>query len=103
MTVSIHWFRRDLRLRDNPSLAAASSSSQRTYGAYSLEDLEPLNERQRAFAAGCVKQLRATLDKRDASLSVLEGKAATSLASMARRLGATVVHVARAYSGRELA
>ncbi|HYK53233.1 MAG TPA: deoxyribodipyrimidine photo-lyase [Candidatus Eremiobacteraceae bacterium] len=103
MTVSIHWFRRDLRLRDNPSLTAASNSSQRIYGAYSLEDFDPLNERQRAFAAGCVKQLRATLDKRDASLTVLDGSAATALVSMAKRLDAAVVHVSRAYSGRELA
>lgn len=103
MTVSIHWFRRDLRLRDNPSLAAASGSSERVYGAYALDDFERLNERQRAFAVGCVKQLRAALDKHDASLTVLESGAAESLTSMAKRLGATAVHVARAYSGRELA
>ena len=103
MTVSVHWFRRDLRLRDNPSLAAASGSSERVYGAYALEDFDALNERQRAFAAGCVKQLRSTLDKRDASLTVLDGDASESLTSMAKRLGASAVHVARAYSGRELA
>ncbi|HET9343502.1 MAG TPA: deoxyribodipyrimidine photo-lyase [Candidatus Eremiobacteraceae bacterium] len=103
MTVSIHWFRRDLRLRDNPSLAAANGSSERVYGAYALEDFEPLNDRQRAFAAGCIKQLRSTLDKRDASLTVLEGRAAEALTSMAKRLGASAVHVARAYSGREFA
>jgi len=103
MTVSIHWFRRDLRLRDSPSLAAARGSSERVYGAYALEDFDALNERQRAFAAGCVKQLRATLDKRDASLTVLEGNAAESLGAMAKRLGARAIHVARAYSGRELA
>lgn len=103
MSVSIHWFRRDLRLRDNPSLAAAAASSDRLYGAYALADLDPLNERQRTFAAGCVKQLRAALDKRDASLTVLEGTAAAALLAMAKRVGATAVHAARAYSGRELA
>lgn len=103
MSVSIHWFRRDLRLRDNPSLFAAVASTERVYGAYALADLEQLNERQRTFAAGCVKQLRASLDRRDASLTVLDGSAATSLVSMAKRVGATSVHAARAYSGRELA
>lgn len=103
MSVSIHWFRRDLRLRDNPSLAAASAASQRVYGAFALADLEPLNERQRTFAAGCVKQLRSALDKRDASLTVLEGAAEPSLVAMAKRVGASTVHAARAYSGRELA
>ena len=103
MSVSIHWFRRDLRLRDNPSLGAAVASAGRVYGAYSLGDLEPLNERQRVFAAGCVKQLRAALDKRDATLTVLDGEATASLVAMAKRLGASSVHAARAYSGRELA
>ncbi len=102
MSSAIHWFRRDLRLKDNPALFAAAGASDRVYGAYALEDLEQLNERQRTFAAGCLKQLRTALDRRDASLTLLEGAASTALPAMATRLGATAVYAARAYSGREL-
>ena len=102
MTVSIHWFRRDLRLRDNPALAAARSSSDQVYGVYWLGELDALNPRQSAFAIGCLKQLRLSLERRDASLTLLEGSADEALQSMARRIGATTVHVARSYHGRDL-
>jgi deoxyribodipyrimidine photo-lyase len=102
MTVAIHWFRRDLRLRDNPALFAAQGSSKRLYGAYWLGEMDALNERQRTFVIGCLKQLRLALDRRDASLTLLEGPIEEALPAMASRLGATAVHAARVYSGREL-
>src|ERR1700730_312401 len=102
MTVSIHWFRRDLRLRANPALFSAPGSSKHLYGAYWLGEMDALNERQRTFVVGCLKQLRATLDRRDASLTLLDRPAEEALPAMASRLGATAVYAARAYSGREL-
>jgi deoxyribodipyrimidine photo-lyase len=102
MSVNIHWFRRDLRLRDNPALSAARASSAQVYGAFALEDLETANPRQRTFGIGCLKQMRIGLERRDASLTLLEGSAEEALPEMARRVGAVAVHAARAYSGREL-
>lgn len=101
MTVSIHWFRRDLRLRDNPALSSARANSERVYGAYWLGELDSLNPRQRTFAVGCLKQLRLSLEKRDASLTLVEGTAPEALTQLARRLGVTDVYTARAYSGQE--
>ena len=101
MTAAIHWFRRDLRLRDNPALTSARSVADRVYGAYSLADLERLNPRQRTFAVGCLKQLRIGLERRDASLTLLEGPAQAAIPEMVRRIGATAVYAARAYSGEE--
>lgn len=102
MSVSIQWFRRDLRLRDNASLAAARASAERTFGVFALADLEGLNPRQHSFAVGCIKQLRLQLERHDASLTLVAGPIATALPEIATRLGATTVHAARAYSGPEL-
>src|SRR5271166_2567173 len=102
MTVSIHWFRRDLRLTDNPALAAARAQADQVYGVYCISELDGLNPRQRSFAVGCLKQLRLNLEHRDATLTLLDGPADAALAAAALRLGATTVHAARAYSGAEL-
>jgi deoxyribodipyrimidine photo-lyase len=101
MTVSIHWFRRDLRLCDNPALSSARSASTHVFGAFCLGELDGLNPRQRTFVIACLKQLRLNLDRRDATLSLLDGPAEEALPALARRLGATAVHAARAYSGEE--
>src|SRR5579864_833386 len=101
MTVSLHWFRRDLRLHDNPALSAARAASDRVYGVYCLSDLDAFNPRQRSFAIGCLKQLRLSLERRDATLSLLSGVAASALAEAARRLDASAIYVARAYSAPE--
>jgi len=101
VTVSIHWFRRDLRLRDNPALSSARSASTQVYGAFWLGELDALNSRQRTFVIACLKQLRLNLDRRDATLSLIEGPAEEALPALARRLGATAVHAARSYSGAD--
>src|ERR1700730_11838038 len=100
MTVSIHWFRRDLRLRANPALFSAPGSSKHLYGAYWLGEMDALNERQRTFVVGCLKQLRATLDRRDARLTLLDGPAGEALPAMARRRRAMALCRARAYERR---
>jgi deoxyribodipyrimidine photo-lyase len=103
MTVAVHWFRRDLRLLDNPALAAARAQSDRVFGVFCLSELDDLNPRQRSFAVGCLKQLRLSLEHRDATLSLLDGPAPVALAGAVKNFGATSVHAARAYSGREAA
>ncbi len=101
MTTSLHWFRRDLRLQDNPALAAAVAASATTYAVFCTDELQTLNERQRGFAAAALRQLAAVLGKADASLSVLEGDAGAALVHAAKRLGAQSVFCARAFDRTE--
>ena len=103
MTVNLYWFRRDLRLRDNPALSAARAAAGTTYGVFASADFGSLNARQRAFACGCLKKMRADLAKRDASLTLCDGAAGEAIASAATRLGAKAVYCARGYSGLERA
>ena len=97
MTTSLHWFRRDLRLRDNAALSAAVASSTTTYAVYCSAELETLNQRQRGFVAAALRHLSSSLGKTDASLSVLDGQTPSALVEAARRLGATRVFCERAF------
>jgi len=101
MPTSIHWFRRDLRLHDNPALAAARAASTKVFGVYCLSELAALNPRQQTFVIGSLKQLRLSLERRDATLTLLEGPAHEALPAAAARLEAEAVYVARAYSRKE--
>ncbi|MBV8460400.1 MAG: deoxyribodipyrimidine photo-lyase [Candidatus Eremiobacteraeota bacterium] len=96
MTISLHWFRRDLRLHDNPALAAAVTSSSGSFGVVCAHELTALNPRQRAFVTAAVRSLSATLLKQDASISIVDGDAPSGLAAIAVRLGATRVYCERA-------
>ncbi len=103
MTANLHWFRRDLRLHDNPALAAARAGAATTFAAFALDDLASLNARQRAFVGACLKQMRAGLAKHDATLSLAGGDAPAAITALARRLSATAVFCARGYSRIERA
>ncbi|HEY7980239.1 MAG TPA: deoxyribodipyrimidine photo-lyase, partial [Candidatus Eremiobacteraceae bacterium] len=103
MTANVHWFRRDLRLHDNPALAAARAGAETTFAAYALADLASLNLRQRAYVGACLKQLRAGLAKHDATLSLIGGATPAAIAALARRVNATAVICARGYSRNERA
>jgi deoxyribodipyrimidine photo-lyase len=103
MTTSLVWFRRDLRLHDNPALSAAVAASKTVFAVFCAEDMAMLNARQRAFVASALQHLRATLGRADASLTVLDGDCANAIESAARRLGATAVFCARAFDRRERA
>src|SRR5476649_2692959 len=103
MAANLYWFRRDLRLNDNPALGAACAAAPVTFATYALADLDPLNPRQRAFVSACLKQMRSGLAKRDATLTLFDGDAAAGLVSLARRLDATAVYCARGYAREERA
>src|SRR5712692_4898230 len=103
MTTSLVWFRRDLRLHDNPALAAAVAASKTVYAVFCSEDMAMLNARQRVFVASALRHLRSALGKNDATLTVLDGDCASAIESAARRLGASAVLSARAFDRRERA
>jgi deoxyribodipyrimidine photo-lyase len=101
MSVSLHWFVRDLRLTDNAALSAAVGSCDTVYAVFCRQSLEGLNPRQRSFVSAALRSLRSALAKADATLSMLEGSPAEALAAAAQRLGASRVYCARAFDRRE--
>ncbi len=103
MTISLFWFRRDLRLRDNSALSAATAACATTYAVYCADELTSLNARQRSFMASALRHLRAAIGKADASLSIVDGDPAQALTATAVRLGATRVYCARSFDRSELA
>ena len=90
---SIFWFRRDLRLADNPALLAAIAESDEIIPVFILDDgiAERAGEFRRAYLASSLRELDASLDQR---LHVYSGDAVSVLKSLMKRYGATSLHVA---------
>ena len=92
---SIMWFRRDLRLRDNPALAAASADGD----VLPLFVLDPAFERagapRRALLHDCLDALDRAMD---GALVIRRGDPSTVVVDLAEEFDATTVFVARDYS-----
>ena len=92
---SVMWFRRDLRLADNPALVEACSED----GVLPLFVIDPrlwgpAGTPRRAYLAASLRSLDGSLRQRKAGLHVRRGDPATEVARTARTVGATRVHVA---------
>jgi deoxyribodipyrimidine photo-lyase len=92
---SVMWFRRDLRLADNPALVEACAED----GVLPLFVIDPrlwapAGAPRRAYLAASLRSLDASLRQRTARLHVRRGDPATEVARAARAVGATRVHVA---------
>ncbi len=89
--VALMWFRRDLRLRDNPALVAATKA-----GAGNVAGLFVLDEGLMArsgkarndFMADALVQLDASMD---GGLNLVKGSAVTEVVKLAKAVGATQV------------
>jgi deoxyribodipyrimidine photo-lyase len=94
----IFWFRRDLRLRDNPGLGAAATESAPVIPIFVLD---PETEAQGAaplWRLGLgVERLAADLAARGSRLILRRGRAEDVLPDLAREIGASAVHWGRAY------
>lgn len=94
----IIWFRQDLRLSDNPALAAAVDSGAPLLAVYVLDD-----DNAGEWAPGAASRwwLHRSLEALDRSiggrLHVLRGKADEVLPALAERVGATAVFWNRCY------
>ncbi len=90
---TILWFKRDLRVADNPALALAASGGGAVLPLYVVEPelwRQPdASARQWAFVAECLEDLRAALAALGAPLVVRTGEAVAVLAALARAHGAT--------------
>jgi deoxyribodipyrimidine photo-lyase len=96
MPTTVMWFRRDLRLSDNPALVEAvraAGPAGRVAPLFCLDDQlwGPAGDNRRHFVVGC---LRALDDALDHHLIVRRGDPRTVVPELAAALGATTVYAA---------
>jgi deoxyribodipyrimidine photo-lyase len=94
--VVVHWLRRDLRLDDNPALAAAVSSGAAVASAFVLDprllDGECAAPARVGFLLEGLADLDARLRRRGGGLVVRSGESEREIAALAAELGAAEVH-----------
>ena len=92
-SVGVMWFRRDLRLADNPTLAAVLAISETVVPLFVLDDTlwRPAGDARRAFLVEC---LRALNEQLDGTLVVRRGRPERVVADAAQAVGARVVAAA---------
>ena len=95
--LALLWFRKDLRLRDNPALSAALASGS-VLPVYVLDD-ESAGAWRRGAASRCWlhRSLEALNDSLDGKLWVLQGDASEVIPAFAAEHGVTSVHWNRGY------
>ena len=96
MTPALLWFRRDLRLRDHPALAAAAAGRE-VLACFVLDPrLEATSGRRRMqFLGDSLRRLRADLDGR---LLVTRGLPEERIPVIANEIGASSVHVSEDFA-----
>jgi len=94
----IVWFRQDLRLTDNPALAAAAEMNAPILPLYILDDESPGEARMGAASRWWLHHsLNALNESLDGCLLCLEGNAATVLPRLAKNIDAEAVFWNRCY------
>ncbi|HZZ49954.1 MAG TPA: deoxyribodipyrimidine photo-lyase [Pseudonocardia sp.] len=86
------WFRRDLRLADQPALLAAADAAPAVLALFVLDDhlLRSSGNSRIAFLVGCLRALDSQLEGR---LLIRAGDPVDIVADTARHIGARTVHV----------
>jgi deoxyribodipyrimidine photo-lyase len=94
--VAVVWFRRDLRVSDQPMFVAAAGRASRALGLYVLDPalLGPSGSARRTFLLRCLRALDESLGGR---LLVVRGDPVDVVPRIARAVGASSVHVAADY------
>jgi deoxyribodipyrimidine photo-lyase len=89
------WFRRDLRLDDNPALLRAAESGD-VLGVFVADDqlLHSSGAPRRNFLAGCLTELSRSMGGR---LMIAHGRPENVIPALAEQVGADTVHVAADY------
>ena len=95
---AVMWFRRDLRLADNPALVEAAADGE-VLPLFVLDPAlwGPSGEVRRAYLAASLRSLDASLRQRRTRLSVVRGDPVRRVVLAAREVGADRVHVAADY------
>lgn len=94
-TSAVMWFRRDLRLADNPALVEASGAGA-VLPLFVLDPAlwGPAGPSRRAYLGASLRSLDASLRQRGAGLSVVRGDPVRRVVLAAQAVGAGRVHVA---------
>lgn len=104
---TIVWFRQDLRLQDNPALAAAVARGGPILPVYVLDDAGegdwPAGGASRWWLHHSLAALAASLRERDSRLVLARGESAPVLASLVKSTGATAVYWNRRYEPATIA
>ena len=92
---SVMWFRRDLRLADNPALIAAAEDGD-VLPLFVLDPAlwGPAGPSRRTYLAASLRSLDASLRQRRSGLSVVRGDPVRRVVLAAKAVGADTVHVA---------
>ena len=95
-STSIFWFRRDLRLNDNPALLAAIAESDEIIPVFILDprQIEKLGDKGKAYLAQSLHLLDQSLDNK---LHVIVGDPLTVLKDLSKKHNATSVHISASY------
>ncbi|GAA4738522.1 deoxyribodipyrimidine photo-lyase [Nocardioides endophyticus] len=93
-TPTVMWFRRDLRLADNPALLEAAADGP-VLPLFVLDPAlwGPAGPSRRAYLGASLRSLDASLRQRGSQLSVVRGDPVRRVALAARAVGARRVHV----------
>ncbi|QXQ15647.1 cryptochrome/photolyase family protein [Skermania piniformis] len=94
---AVVWFRRDLRLHDLPTSAAAAAAGDQALALFVLDDalLRPSGAARTAFLYRCLRALDADLGGR---LLVLRGDPVAVLPQVVEQVGADSVHISADYA-----
>ena len=102
VTISLLWFRRDLRLSDAPALLAAAADGGEVLPVFVLDDTlrRPSGAARLAFLYGCLRELER---ETGGALRVVTGRPEQVLPRLVADSGAQAVHVSADYGpyGRE--
>ncbi|GGJ94104.1 deoxyribodipyrimidine photo-lyase [Pilimelia anulata] len=99
MDTAIVLFTRDLRVHDNPALAAACRVARRVVPLFVLDPSIRTGEPRRRFLAGALADLRASLRDRGGDLVLRAGDPVAETVRLAGEVGAQGVAVSRDVSG----
>lgn len=111
MSKAIMWFRNDLRLTDNPALAAALRQSEAILPVYILDErwLQPgrwgftrLGPYRLQFLLESLADLRADLKEKGSGLLVQVGKPEDAIPGLAKSHGCSEVFASKEYTHEEL-
>jgi deoxyribodipyrimidine photo-lyase len=102
--VVIHWFRRDLRLGDNPALTAAVRTGATVVPVYVLDEDEAdpfeLGGASRWWLHGSLASLDRSLREKGSRLILRRGDSVSALMELAASTGASAIYVTRGYEPR---
>ena len=84
-----HWFRNDLRLRDNTALASACARATSLLPVFVVDDgllKNHISEKRRAYLRACLESLADDLNKVNCPLLILHGDPASELAALCQQV-----------------